>query len=302
MDTPLSLPVEVRASADPAIQAYLAFQDSQIALLQEQIASLHAELGKLRLHLADALARAHQHSGNSSRPPSTDPPDAPPRPTQAPSGRQRGGKKGHPGHARLQLTGPDLSGMVEHRAVQCPSCTLPLSPALPAEGEPDRVQVWEIPPIAPQVTEHRGDRVRCPYCGVLVPAPDLPEGAFGPRLTAIGSVLHGRFRLSMRETTEVLGDLFGVPLGGGSVSPLCQEVNAALTDPYEAVREQVEAETHANVDETGWKQAGERRWLWVAVTALCTFFVVAKNRSAAVLLSLFGETFDGVVGSDRHRA
>jgi len=179
---------------------------------------------------------------------------------------------------------------------------LPLDPDLPTEGEPDCVQVWEVPPIAPQIVEHRGERVRCPHCGVLVPAPDLPEGAFGPRLTAIGSVLHGRFRLSMRETTEVLGDLFGIALGAGSISTLCQEVQAALGEPYEAVRAQVEAETRANVDETGWKQAGERRWLWVAVTALCTFFVVAKNRSAAVLLSLLGETFDGVVSSDRYKA
>jgi transposase len=115
-------------------------------------------------------------------------------------------------------------------------------------------------------------------------------------------VLHGRFRLSMRETTEVLGDLFGVPLGAGSVATLCQEVNAALDEPYQAVRVQVEAETHANVDETGWKQAGEKRWLWVAVTALCTFFVVAKNRSAAVLVSVLGEAFDGVVSSDRYKA
>jgi len=68
------------------------------------------------------------------------------------------------------------------------------------------------------------------------------------------------------------------------------------------VRAQVEAETHAKVDETGWKQAGERRWLWAAVTALCTLFVVAKNRSAAVLVTLLGETFDGVVSSDRFKA
>jgi transposase len=130
----------------------------------------------------------------------------------------------------------------------------------------------------------------------------MPEGAFGPRLTAIGSVRHGRFRLSMRETTEVLADLFGVPMGPGSVSALCQEVAAALDEPYEGVRARVEAETCANVDETGWKQAGERRWLWVAVTALCTRFVVAKNRSAAALLTLLGETFAGVVSSDRYKA
>jgi transposase len=175
-----------------------------------------------------------------------------------------------------------------------------LEATLPFEGEPTRVQVWEIPPIIPDVTEHRGHRVRCPHCAALVPAPDMPAGAFGPRLTAIGSLLHGRFRLSMRETAEVFADLFGVPMGPGSVSTLCQEVNAALADPYEAVRVRVQAENHANVDETGWKQAGERRWLWVAVTALCTLFVVAANRSAAVLLTLLGETIEGVVSSDRY--
>jgi transposase len=302
MDEQPRLPMEVRAAAAPAIQAYLAFQDSQIILLQEQIVSLQGDLGKLRLQLADALARAHQHSGNSSRPPSSDPPSAPARPKKAPSGRKRGGQKGHLGHTRLQLSAENLSGVVEHRAVQCPSCSLPLSLELPTEGEPERVQVWEIPPITPQVTEHRGYRVRCPHCAVLVPAPDLPDGAFGPRLTAIGSVLHGRFRLSMRETTEVLGDLFGVPLGVGSVATLCQDVSAALSEPYAAVRAQVEAETHANVDETGWQQAGDKRWLWVAVTALCSLFVVAKHRSAAVLLSLLGEGFDGVVSSDRFKA
>jgi hypothetical protein len=52
------------------------------------------------------------------------------------------------------------------------------------------------------VIEHRGHRVRCLHCSALVPAPDLPEGAFGPRLTAMGSLLHGRFRRSMRETTR----------------------------------------------------------------------------------------------------
>jgi transposase len=177
-----------------------------------------------------------------------------------------------------------------------------LEVALPAEGEPTGVQVWEIPPIVPEVIEHRGDRVRCPHCAALVPAPDLPAGAFGPRLTAMVSLLHGRFRLSMRETTVVFAELFGVPLGPGSVSALCQETSAALDQPSEQVRARVEAEIHANVDETGWKQARERRWLWVAVTLLCTLFVVAKNRSTAVLRTVLGETFAGVVRSDRSKA
>jgi transposase len=302
MDEQPSLPAEMRASAPPAIQAYLAFQDQQIVSLREQIAALKAELEKLRQQLADVQARAHQHSGNSSRPPSTDPPDMPVRPKRPPSGRKRGGQPGHPGHVRLMLGADAVAAVVEHWPGQCPSCTLPLAPSLPTEGEPLVRQVWEILPLQAEVTEHRGWSVRCPHCGVPVPAADLPDGAFGPRLTAIGGLLHGRYRLSMRETAQVLDDLFGVPLATGSVSALCQEVSVALDESYADVRARVEAEAHANVDETGWKQAGERRWLWVAVTALCTLFVVAKNRSAAVLATVLGETFAGVVGSDRYKA
>jgi len=302
MDEQPTLPAEMRAALPPLVQAYLTFVEQQVHLLSAQVAPLQAAVTKLEAQLAEAQARAKQHSGNSSRPPSSDPPSAPARPKRKPSGRKKGAQKGHPGHTRAQLSEEQITARVEHRPVQCPACTLPLAVTLPSEGEPIRVQVWEIPPLVPPVTEHQGVRVRCPYCDVLVPPPGRPEGAFGPRLTAIGSLLHGRFRLSMRETTEALADLFGVPLSPGSVPALCREVNAALDEPYDAVCAHVGATDHANVDETGWKQAGERRWLWVAVTALCTLFLVAKNRSAAVLLGLLGEAFDGVVSSDRYKA
>jgi transposase len=302
VDEQPTLPAEVRASLPPIAQAHIIFLESQITLLRDQVMALQATITKLQSQMADLEARTHQNSGNSSRPPSSDPPGPRPHLTHKPSGRKRGGQKGHPGHTRIQLAADQVTARVEHRPVQCPGCTLPLDATLPSEGEPICVQVWEIPPIAPEVVEHRGYRVRCPHCAAVVSPADLPDGAFGPRLTAMASLLHGRFRLSMRETTEVFADLFGVPMGPGSVSALCQEVNAALAEPYDTVRAQVRAEHHANVDETGWKQAGERRWLWVAVTCLCTLFVVAKHRSAAVLQTLLGEAYDGVVSSDRYRA
>lgn len=302
MDEQPTLPADVRASLPPAVQAYLAYQDAQIALLREQIAMLQAQLSKLQLQLADAQGRKLPHSGNSSRPPSSDPPDAPPRPKRCPTGRQRGGQQGHPGHQRIQLTEENLTAIVPHRPQQCPSCSFPLADDLPVEGNPQRIQVWEIPPIHPEVTEHRGHAVRCPHCDVLVPAPDLPVSAFGPRLTAMGGLLHGRYRLSVRETAGIFDDLLGVPVGIGSVSGLCREVSAAVSEPYEAVQDAVGNQEVVNVDETGWKQAGKRRWLWVAVSRLCTLFLVAQSRGAQVLTTLLGENYPGIVGSDRYRA
>lgn len=101
MDERLPLSAEVRAALPAPVQEYPAYQDTQIALLHEQVDALEGELVKLCLHLAETRARAKQHSGNSSRPPSSDPPSAPPRAKHEPSGRKRGGEIGAWGQAAV---------------------------------------------------------------------------------------------------------------------------------------------------------------------------------------------------------
>jgi transposase len=262
-------------------------------------------IGTLLAQVADLTARLGQHSGNSSRPPSSDPPATPKRPRRPPRGRRRGGQPGHPGHHRPPVPPEQVDTVLEHRAAACPHCQTPLAPDLPPVGAPRCQQVWELPPLRPTVTEHRFPTVTCPHCAQLVtapPPPELPPGAFGPHLTALIALLHGRYRLSARECAAVLGEVFGVPLGLGSVPALCQQVSAAVATPYEEAATYVQAQPVANVDETGWKQAGQRRWLWVAVTALVTVFRVAPHRNAATLTALLGAGFAGVVGSDRYKA
>ncbi len=152
--------------------------------------------------------------------------------------------------------------------------------------------MWEVPSIQPHVTEHQCPTVCCPHCQTPVRAPrppDVPPGAFGPRVAALVSLLHGRYRLSDRETVALLTDLCGLPERLGSVPALCQTVGAALAPVYETVQTTVETQSIANVDETSWKEAGARRWLWVAVTAVCTLFRVAHHRSAAALQALLGD-------------
>ncbi len=294
------LPPEIRAGLPPEVQAYLAFLEGQILVGSGRMHVLENELATLKAHLAHLVARIQQNSGNSSRPPSTDPPSAPPRPKPVPSGRKRGGQAGHPGHTRIQLSPVELTGIVDHRPTQCPSCHGWLSEDLPTEGEPRRQQVWDVPVPRPDIVEHRAHRVRCPHCDLLVPAPALPPSSFGPQVTAITSLLHGRYRLSVRETAGIVEDLFGVPIGVGSIPTVCQEISRALEPACHDVAEQVTNANHVNVDETGWKQAGARRWLWTAVAANCTLFLVAAKRNAAVLPTLLGKTFAGLVTSDRY--
>src|ERR687894_23174 len=56
------------------------------------------------------------------------------------------------------------------------------------------------------------------------------------------------------------------------------------------------------MDETGWRQAKQRAWLWTVVTATLTVFRIDRTRSGAAVEALLGPDFRGVVGSDRWSA
>lgn len=43
-------------------------------------------------------------------------------------------------------------------------------------------------------------------------------------------------------------------------------------------------------------------WLWVAVTPLVTFFQITLTRCTSAAQDLLGETFNGILNSDRYGA
>jgi transposase len=57
-----------------------------------------------------------------------------------------------------------------------------------------------------------------------------------------------------------------------------------------------------NTDETGWKQAGKRCWLWTALPSGMACFLIDARRGAAGLRALLGEALTGIVTRDRWSA
>ena len=271
---------------------------------EPRIAALEAQVAELTARLAERGSRPPKTSQNSSLPPSSDPPSAPKRHPKRPTGRKRGAQKGHPGHTRQMVEPHQVDEIVDHHPQACPRCQTTLSSELPDVLPPIRQQTWELPRVKPIVTEHRQHTVECPECHALVKAPDgdMPRAAFGPRATATAGVLHGRFRLSLRETATVFQVVGGLPVSLGGVSGMCQETAKALAEPYTAIAEQVRAESVANVDETSWRQAGTRPWIWVMRGSRATLFEVLPRRNSDALKQLLGPDWDGTVISDRFSA
>jgi transposase len=287
------------ASAPRSLEDALAL----LGVVCAELVALRAENAQLRARVQELEMRLGQNSTNSSRPPSSDPPETPPRPSAPPTGRQRGGQPGHRPHQRAIVPMEAVDQIVAHWPPHCRGCQAPLAPE--AVGEPVRHQVTELPAVRAVVTEHQLQHVRCGACGTttcaVLPA-DVPHGAFGSRLQATVAVLSGRYRLSRREVVGVCGDVLGAPLAVGSVDRLCQATAAALAAPVAELEQAVPQAPHAHADETGWREAGQRRWLWVVVTTVATVFRLAPSRGRGVIQDLLGAGFAGYLVSDRWAA
>ncbi len=271
--------------------------------LLAQVAQLQAEVDRLRVEVQELRARLNTHSGNSSLPPSANPPQAPLRPRKEPTGRKPGGQPGHPGHARTRLPPGRVNEVVPYCPAICERCqaALPQAPQLD-DPEPAWHQVAEIPLMPAIVTEHQAHGRHCPACGhctwAEIPA-HIRAHAFGVNLTAIVVLMSVLCRGSKRIIEEFMEVVFQVPLSLGTIANLEQEMSAALSVPYQEAQEAVRAAPVKNTDETSWKQAGQKRWLWMAATHAVACFKICIGRGKAELRELLGDAIQGVVGSDR---
>lgn len=281
-----ALPAEFRA----ILQAIIAHYERRIGLLEARVVELEAE-----------LAAAKKNPRNSSKPPSSEHPHAKPKPKAPPSGRRPGGQPGHEKHQRALIPVEDCVAVHDHKPTTCGGCGKSLRGAAP-DATPLRKQILEIPPIMPDVTEHRLHRLTCPGCGATTCGalpPDVPTIEAGPRLVALAALLMADFRCSKRKAAAFLQDVLNVPCSPGWVVKLQNFATGALRPAYDDLVARLPDEPRLNIDETPTKQAKLKAWLWTFVAATFTVFSLRKSRKADALHDHLGENFAGVVGCDR---
>ncbi len=282
--------------------------------LLEENRTLKAQVAELLARVAELEARLGMNSRNSSKPPSSDPPNVAARPKRKPSGRKRGGQPGHKGTTRSLLPPDKVDRVVDLKPEKCDRCGRALTGNDP---KPTRRQVIDVPPVKPDVTEYRQHTLPC-ACGAKTTAP-LPPGAgpsaFSPRIRAMLAMCSAVYRLSRRTVEGLMSDFFNVDISLGSVSACEGTVSEAVAEPVAEARKYVEAAPVVHADETGYRQvvqadetpaAGEapaksKAWLWTAVTPLVTVFLVHARRSTVAAKQLLG-SFAGVLVSDRWSA
>ena len=283
------------------------WRDDRIAEQAATIAEQGATIAKLTAQVEALLARvtkreeqARRSSRNSSQPPSSDGPGAPPARTKTPSGRKPGAQEGHDKHVRPLVPPDKVNKRVVLRPKRCRGCNAAL---FGEDASPRRHQVLELPRIEPIVEEYVLHSLDC-ACGVRTTAtlPDgVPTGAFGPSVVAMAATLMGVCRLSKRAVPELMRDVFGLSISVGAVVGCQRIASAALAPPVEEARAFVVEQPVKYADETSWREARGKAWLWTVVTATVTVFMIHRRRTAEAAHAILGRA-RGVLVSDRHGA
>ena len=145
----------------------------------------------------------------------------------------------------------------------------------------ERRQVFDLPPLRAEVTEHQLIEREC-GCGqrTRAAAPPGAEGpvCYGPRIAAVIVYLYiGQF-LSKKRTAQALAELFGVPLSSGTVASVTGRAARRLGGFLEQAREQIARSDVAGFDETGFRVDGRLAWVHCARTGKYTLLMVHHRR------------------------
>jgi transposase len=274
--TPQGLPTpeDVHAAYVQGEEAVLALVGIWTAL----ILNLQARVNALEDHLG-------KNSRHSRKPPSSDGLQQPrTRSLRTRSGKKRGAQRGHEGQTLPAAAHPDHSQL--YPVERCGSCGASLQEGPSSTYE--RRQVCALPPVRMEVTEHRAAIKRCPHCGQTTKGPFPPNVTqpvpYGPTLKAQAVYFNQYQCIPLDRTSESFADLYGHPVGEGTMVTATQERAAAVMPAKEQVKGQWRpAEPVVHFAESGLRVTGKLQWLPSASTARLTSYAVHAKRGSAAL-------------------
>jgi len=81
---------------------------------------------------------------------------------------------------------------------------------------------------------------------------------------------------------------FGIKVSLGSTCNILKRANNLLKNSAKKIQEHVLQQGRIHVDETSWRVAKKKSYLWVGATSDCTFFNIDPSRSAETYKRIFG--------------
>lgn len=273
--TPLRLPSDADVRA-----VYRQSEEAVVALVAELVQGITALETRVQA-LEDQLAK---HSGNSSKPPSSDGLAKPqPHSLRKPSGKPTGGQPGHLGHTLHAVAEPEHIAV--HAVATCQHCHASLEQVAPTDYE--KRQVFDVPSVRVEVTEYRAEIKICPQCGATTvgtfPVEVTHPVQYGPQLQAQAVYFNTYHFIPVERTAEIFNDLYEFPLTEAAVQHATVEMAQQIAPAMATVKAHVTRADVAHFDESGLRVTGRLQWVHVASTDRLTYYAVHPKRGTLAM-------------------
>jgi len=197
-------------SREEIIANYEQGPDATVALVEGLITAFQQQIEQLNTRIKELEDRLALNFRNSSKPPSSNAPAQRPKSSLTPSGKKPGAQQGHPGKTLKMSSTPDR--VVHHSVSACHNRGENLTRTV-GEEAPDQRQVFDLPPLKIDITEHRCLNKICPRCltpncGEFPPGV-MPGAQYGLNLKSLLVYLVEYHLLLWQRSCEMIGDLFG---------------------------------------------------------------------------------------------
>ena len=266
----VTLPVEV--------QHYIQFLEKQLVLLTAQVQGCIAKINELEGRLA-------KNSSNSNKPPGSDGLKKKSRTSslRGKSGKKPGGQLGRIGKTLEQVPDPDHIKL--YTPESCDHCLENLS-GVGSIGVEKR-QVFDLPEVDVEVTEHQAEIKICPCCRNKVKGkfPDNVKAPaqYGERTHALAAYFQHQHLIPFERVSQIFEDLYGVSLSPGT----CKNMDRRLFKNLEAFELNLKAHLLACkvlcFDETGIRCAKKLNWIHVTASNTATFYGIHRKRGGDAL-------------------
>ena len=289
---PLRIPSEAEIRA-----AYREGEDAVVKLFHETLSKMAERIQRLE----DQIAK---DSSNSNKPPSSDGLKKKPKSLRQRSGKKSGGQPGHPGHTLKAVARPDHVQV--HQVKRCHHCQADLEAVEVQDCE--KRQVFDVPPVKVEVTEHQAEIKICPECHQTTlgefPVRVSQPVQYGERLKAHMVYFHQYHFVPLERTAEILEDLYGQTVSEGTIVEACQETAQKVETVYQLTKAELSnTKDTGHFDETGVRIEGKLWWLHVVCTSLLTYYAPHRKRGGEALdaIGVF-PAFKGKAMHDSYRS
>jgi len=248
------------------------------------------------------IARLNQNSQHSSLPPTANRLGQNVSPVKrSSSGKKRGAQLGHKGHNRqAHPYNEHLQVEQYHPSTTCQDC----GSKVVANPRPNkRHQVFELPKMLYEVTEHQAFLGHCINCGEAHQAhiPNtVSQSQMGPNLLAFIALQSAQFHQSIRKIQQHLSQSFGLSFSTGAISEAQGRVSVMLTQTHEAIKNCVNQSPLIYADETRHQRNGGTRWMWLSCSEQAAYFLTHYSRSKEAAIKLLGDKSEGYLITDQY--